>query len=155
PDWRVIIDDLRRELGTSIDGEDFYIQARRAVWLADFLTKHPVSHLHAFRSDVVLCNWLVTKLMEQSATPRLSAVIEPRPLMRRSALKKLLPDFAMLSVADERLANDLKAEDTIGLATVTDVSHLRFGPIKLRQTLPLDAFRQSVQRWVQRITTFS
>ncbi|MGK0187415.1 MAG: glycosyltransferase involved in cell wall biosynthesis, partial [Verrucomicrobiales bacterium] len=68
PDWRVIIDDLRRELGTSIDGEDFYIQARRAVWLADFLTKHPVPHLHAFRSDVVLCNWLVTKLMEQSAT---------------------------------------------------------------------------------------
>lgn len=150
--WRAICDDRRRELGTAVDGEDFYVQARRAVWLADVLSKHPISRLHAFRSDVVLCVWLVSELLGATEAPEISAVIEKQPYLRRSALRKLLPDFGLISIADARLASDLGAEDQISLATVSEVRHRRIGPIKLRQELPLDSFRESVQRWAQRLT---
>jgi hypothetical protein len=148
-DWRAQLDDVRRELGTSVDGEDFYLNARRAVWLADALSKQEVSHLHAFRSDAVLLVWLAGQLCARPL--RLSAVIEPRPTLRRSALRKVLKDFAMVSVADERLAADLNAADEIRLATVSETQHRHIGPIKIRQPLPLEPFRAAVKQWVGRI----
>ncbi|MDA0813395.1 MAG: glycosyltransferase [Verrucomicrobia bacterium] len=150
-DWRARLDDLRRELGTSVDGEDFYLQARRAAWLANALSKQELPHLHAFRSDTVLLVWLAGQLCERPL--RLSAVIEPRPALQRSALKKLLRDFAMVSIADERLAADLNAADEISLATVSEPQHRHIGPIKIRQPLPLEPFRTAVRQWVERIIT--
>ncbi|MEZ5327172.1 MAG: glycosyltransferase [Verrucomicrobiales bacterium] len=149
--WREQLDEVRRDLGTSIDGEDFYLNARRAVWLADVLNKQPVPCLHAFRADVVLLVWLVRQLCDHPL--RLSAVIEPQPPMRRSALKRLLKDFTMVSVADERLATDLKAVDEIKLAAVSETRHRHIGPIKIRQPLPLEPFRAAVRQWVERILT--
>ena len=150
-DWRARLDDVRRELGTSVDGEDFYLQARRAAWLAHALSKQELPHLHAFRSDTVLLVWLAGQLCERPL--RLSAVIEPRPALRRSALKKLLKDFAMVSIADERLAIELNAADEISLATVSELQHRHIGPIKIRQPLPLEPFRTAVRQWVERILT--
>ena len=45
PEWRVQLDEIRRDLGTAVDGEDFYLQARRAVWLADTFSRQSVPHL--------------------------------------------------------------------------------------------------------------
>ncbi|MCE9518352.1 MAG: glycosyltransferase family 4 protein [Verrucomicrobia bacterium] len=141
----------RSVLGESVSGEEFYQQARRAVYLADALPRRGVKHLHAFRSDAVLCVWLVNKLTGMSV----SAAIEEQPATSRALLARLLVDFEMVSNSDKKLGGDtgLFAKDALSLNKPVTHRELRFGPLRLRLRKPaLQQDRSQLERdWFQLI----
>ena len=151
--WADRADALRRDLGTSVDGEEFYLQARRAVWLAACLEHRGPSRLHAFRSDMVLCAWIASKLC--ACELKLSATIETSPVLSGTALRRILPEVHLLSVADERLAEALGARDQLGLGEVNTPNYRRIGPIKLRRKPSLSSFREAARRWMDQIVESS
>ena len=71
-------------IGEAMDGEAFYVQARRAVWLAEALPKRGVRHLHAFTSEDVVTVWLWKKLTGL----QVSAAIEEAPRLSRVMLRQ-------------------------------------------------------------------
>ncbi|HSI65704.1 MAG TPA: glycosyltransferase family 4 protein, partial [Candidatus Saccharimonadia bacterium] len=128
--WRQQIEKLRSVVGDAVDGEEFYRQARRAVWLAESLPKRGVKIVHAFRSDTVVCVLLVKKL----AGLRASAAIEDAPTLSRATLVKLLADFDLASVSDEKLRGMLPSgvEDVLKLQKPPTHRKLNLGPVKLK-----------------------
>ncbi len=149
--WRQQIERLRGEVGESVDGETFYIQARRAVWLAEALPKRGTRHLHAHTSADVVTVWLWKKLTGLAA----SAAIEDSPALSRVVLSRLLPDFDLASVSDGKLVQsaDLKLGDTLHLRRPPSHREFRLGPLrlKLRHTAPA-ADRTALERaWLDRI----
>lgn len=149
--WRQQIEKLRGEIGEAMDGEAFYIQARRAVWLAEVLPKRGVRHLHAFTSAEAVAVWLFKKLTGL----QVSAAIEEAPGLSRVVLGGLLADFDLASVSDEKLVHSLnfKLGDSLNLRRPPSHRELRLGPlrIKLRHTAPA-ADRTSLERaWLERI----
>lgn len=93
---------LRPEAGP-VDGERFYLNARRAVHLA---TQIPVRHwckVHAVRAHTLLLAWLLHRLTGLPA----SATIEATHHESRSVLAKLLPAFTAGSNSDPKLKSHL------------------------------------------------
>jgi glycosyltransferase involved in cell wall biosynthesis len=80
-------------------GESFFRDARRAVHTADCVRKRGHRQVHAARAETVVWAWLVRKLTGIRAT----CTIEPSPTVPRSLLTRLLPDFEILSLADDKL----------------------------------------------------
>ncbi len=121
-------------LGESVSGEEFYQQARRAVYLADVLSRRGVKHLHAFRADAVLCVWLVKKLTGMSV----SAAIEEQPAPSRALLARLLVDFELVTNSDKKLGVDtgLFSKDALSLHKPVTHRELRIGPLRLRLRKP-------------------
>ena len=111
-------------------GEEFYQQARRAVYLADVLPRRGVRHLHAFRSDAVLCVWLTKQLTGMSV----SAAIEESPARGRALLARLLVDFELVSISDKKLAAlaGFPARDELELKKPPTHREFRFGPLRLK-----------------------
>ncbi len=134
--WRQQVEKLRGTLGDAMDGETFYRQARRAVWLAEALPKRGTVLLHAFRADAVACVWLVKQLTGMKA----SAAVEDAPALSRAALAKMLADFDIVSVSDERLRGLLPkaGDDVLKLSKPPTHRKLSLGPVKLklRQSAP-------------------
>ncbi|MEI6533796.1 MAG: glycosyltransferase family 4 protein [Verrucomicrobiaceae bacterium] len=124
------LEKLRRTLGDAVSGEEFYLQARRAVYLADALPRRGVKHVHAFRSDAVVCVWLLKKLGDFHA----SASIEESPALGRVALVRLLTDFEMVSNSDEKLSSDARflAKDALLLKKSPMHRELSLGPLRLK-----------------------
>jgi glycosyltransferase involved in cell wall biosynthesis len=150
-EWRQRIERLRDVIGEAMDGEAFYIQARRAVWLAEALPKRGAQHLHAFSSEDMVAVWLWKKLTGLQA----SAAVEDAPRLSRVMLGKLLADFDSASVSDEKLVRsvDFKLGDSLDLRRPPSHRELRLGPlrIKLRQTAPA-VDRKSLERaWLDQI----
>jgi hypothetical protein len=110
-----------------------------------------VKHLHAFRSDAVVCVWLVGKL----SGLRISAAVEEGPELSRTALAKLLPDFALLSNSDEKLAKEagFSAPDTLHLKKTPTHRQLSLGPLRVkRRTAPAVQDRSAAElAWLKRI----
>jgi hypothetical protein len=134
-----------------MDGEVFYVQARRAVWLAEALPKRGVKHLHAHTSADLVAVWLWKKLTGLQA----SAAIEDTPTLSRLVLGKLLRDFDLASVSDEKLVQsvDFPLRDSLHLRRPPSHRELRLGPLrlKLRHTAPA-ADRTSLERaWMEQI----
>ncbi len=121
-------------LGESVTGEEFYQQARRAVYLTEVLPLRAVRHLHAFRADAVLCVWLVKKLTGMSV----SATIEEQPAPSRALLARLLVDFDMVTNSDKKLGDEtgLFSKDALLLQKPVTHRELRFGPLRLRLRKP-------------------
>ncbi len=149
--WRQQVEKLRGATGDAVSSEEFYRQARRAVWLAESLPKRGVKLLHAFRADAVLCVWIVKKLTGLKA----SAAIEDAPAISRTALAKMLPDFDVVSISDERLRTQLPGagEDVLKLSRPPTHRKLNLGPLKLklRQTAP-EVDRTPLERaWLEKL----
>jgi glycosyltransferase involved in cell wall biosynthesis len=151
PDLRHRLEQARGILGESVTGEEFYRQARRAVYLADVLPRRGVKHLHAFRSDAVLCVWLVKKL----ANLRVSAAIEEQPASGRALLLRLLADFELVSNSDKKLSGGtgLFSTDVLSLQKPPTHRELRFGPLRLRLRRPApQQDREPLEReWFEQI----
>lgn len=73
PDWAASCEAIRTELGGSVDGEDFFQSARRAVWLAEEAPKRGVRHFHAARAESLLAAWLAARLADLT----FSGLLEP------------------------------------------------------------------------------
>ncbi len=82
-----------------VDGEMFFREARRAVYLAGHLKRWGVQHLHALRSDTLLCTWLLHKFTGLSA----SATIEWKPGIPRSSVEIMARDFTFGSLSDPKI----------------------------------------------------
>lgn len=133
-DLRHRLEKCRGAAGEAVSGEEFYRQARRAAYLADVLPRRGVKHLHAFRSDAVLCVWMVKKLTGMSV----SAAIEEQPIPGRGLLARLLLDFEMVSNSDKKLGDGtgLFPKDALSLQKPATHRELRFGPLRLRLRSP-------------------
>ncbi len=134
PESRHRLERTRGVAGEAVSGEEFYRQARRAVYLADVLPRRGVRHLHAFRSDAVLCVWLVKKLTGM----RVSAAIEEQPVSGRGLLARLLADFELVTNSDKKLGEGtgLFSRDVLSLRKPATHRELRFGPLRLRLRKP-------------------
>ena len=93
-----------------IPGELYFREARRAVYLASQLRHANIQHLHAFRSSMMLCTWLLHHLTQLPA----SATIEPQSTLPRATLQLIGKDFLSGSLADEKIA--LPWPDSLQLA---------------------------------------
>jgi glycosyltransferase involved in cell wall biosynthesis len=150
-EWRRKMEKLRETIGEAMDGEAFYIQARRAVWLADALPRRGAKHLHAFTSDDIVAVWLWKQLTGLQA----SVAVEDAPRLSRVVLGRLLADFDVASVSDEKLVRSVnfKLGDSLDLRRPPSHRELRLGPlrIKLRQTAAA-VDRKSLERaWLDQI----
>jgi hypothetical protein len=150
-EWRQEIERCRAFIGEAMDGESFYAQARRAVWLAEALPKRGVRHLHAYTSDDVAAVWIWKKLTGLQA----SAAIEEAPKLSRVMLGRLLSDFDVASVSDEKLVRSVDSGlgDFLDLQRPPPHREFRFGPLrmKMRRLAPV-ANRKSLERaWLERI----
>lgn len=105
------VESLYRECG-SVDGEIFFRDARRAVYLAGQLPHWGVRHVHALRSESMLIAWILHRL---TGVP-ISCAIESQPTLPRSVISSLLPAFSFGSCADAKLTSCLWP-DSLGLAT--------------------------------------
>lgn len=103
------MESLYEKCGT-VDGELYFREARRAVYLASQLHHANVQHLHAFRSESMLCIWLLHKLTGLPA----SGVIEPKPFWPKGTLQIIAKDFASGSLAVEKIS--LPWPDSLNLA---------------------------------------
>jgi glycosyltransferase involved in cell wall biosynthesis len=153
--WRQQIEKLRSTVGDAVDGEEFYRQARRAVWLAESLPKRGVKVVHAFRTDAVVCVWLVKKLIGL----RVSAAIEDAPTVSRATLVKLLADFDVVSVSDEKLRGMLPSstEDVLKLQKPPTHRKLNLGPVKLklRNNAPAEDRSAQERAWLEKLISLS
>ncbi len=93
---------LRPEAGP-VDGERFYLNARRAVHLATQIPVRRWHKIHAVRAHTVLLAWLLHRLTGLPA----SATIEATHHESRAVLGKLLPAFATGSNSDSKLKSHL------------------------------------------------
>lgn len=153
--WRQQIEKLRSIVGDAMDGEEFYRQARRAMWYAESLPKRGAKVVHAYRSDAAVCVWLVKKLTGLRAT----AAIEDAPGLSRAVLAKLLPGFDLVSVSDEKLRSTLSkgAEDILKLQEPPTHRKISLGPVKLklRNTAPAEDRSALERAWLEKLISLS
>jgi len=131
PAWRQQLEKLRSIFGEAISGEDFYQQARRAIWMAEALPRRGARHLHAFRADAAVTVWLWHQLTKLPV----SATIEDSPALSRAMLAKLLPAFVLASVSDEKLAAQvgIGVKDVLKLKNPPSHQELRLGPLRVKR----------------------
>ena len=149
--WRQQMEKLRGVTGEALDGEAFYTQARRAVWLADVLPKRGVRHLHAFTSASLVTVWLWKHLTGLSA----SAAVEEAPGLGRTALARLLPDLDSVDVSDEKLVQSIHfaLSDSLKLQRPPSHREFRLGPLRMkvrRQARPVDR-KLLEQAWFEQL----
>jgi len=132
------IDSLRLQVGGAVPGEIFYQQARRALYTVDLLEKRGVRHVHAARSSSLLWAWLVAKL----GSFRASYTAERQPVLPRSLIARLSDDFALASVADDRLHEHLDGRfvDELGTGENGGKNHKKslLAPFRTKAILSAD-----------------
>ena len=153
PQWRQQVEKLRSVIGAALTGEDFYLQARRAVWMADALPRRGVKLIHAHGAGAIPAVWLCKKL----SGLRASAAVEEAPSLSRSALAKLLPDFDFASVSDEKLASTPVhgVKDVLHLKKPPTHRELRFGPLrlKIRASAPVEDRSALIRGWIDQLAS--
>jgi glycosyltransferase involved in cell wall biosynthesis len=142
---------LRATIGDAFDGESFYIQARRALWMAEALPKRGTKHVHACRSDAMICVWLLKKISSLSV----SVAVEESPDLSRALIARLLPDFDLSSVSDEKLLSPSTAtlKDWLHLKKPASHRKLRLGPlqVKVRSTPPAQDRELLERTWFEHL----
>jgi hypothetical protein len=143
---RQTLEARRSMLREHVCGEAFYAAARQAVYLADVLPRRGTRHLHARRSDCLLTVWLIKQLLPDL---QISCAIEEEPTLPRSLLMRLLPDFALVSVSDDRLAQQSAVvyPDELQLRVPWQRAETRLGPIRVKRKVaaaPVD--RSALER---------
>ena len=138
---------LHRELGGSagsgVSGEDFLRQARRALHLDRIFRKRGIRHVHAARSDLAVCAWLLHRRGDYS----FSVAIESDPAIGKKAISKIADEAIYSSLAD------VEGEDRLELRKQPRTRQIRLGPIKLRvpQRLKMRARSPLYQRWISQL----
>ncbi len=124
------LESLREQAGGAVAGEDFFVQARRALCLAGILRKRGIRRVHAARSGSLLWAWILHKMTGLPA----SFAIEERPALSRSVIENLAADFFAGSVGDSALRRRFggRYPDGLRLATPERKRRLRVGPLRLR-----------------------
>lgn len=125
----------------SVDGEVFFREARRAVYLAGQLAIWKIRHIHAFRSSSMLCAWLVGKLTNVS----ISATVEHKPALGRSVVETLAKDFKFGSLSDEKLKANWPDELLLGEPPV------KVGLFKKAPPLPMADVAKVWGGWLAKI----
>ncbi len=144
------LEKLRGIIGDAIDGETFYAQARRALWMADALPRRGIRHVHAFRSDAMIGVWLLKKISRLSV----SVAIEESPELSRALIIRLLPDFDLSTVSDEKItASSPALKDWLQLHKPETHRKLRLGPlqVKVRATPPAQDRQLLEQIWFEHL----
>ena len=149
---RQVVEKARAKIGDALSGEEFYRQARRAVYLWQALLRQGVKHLHAWRSSAVVCVWLVKQLA--GGTLKVSAAIEESPALSWAALLRLLPDFDLVSNSEPKLKNEaFLASDLLFLRK--EITHREFtlGPLKIKRRAPVQRLdrRHLEAQWLEKI----
>jgi Glycosyl transferases group 1 len=128
PERRAAVDALREELPSFFSGEEYYREARRALWVADALRQRGIGHLHAARASSLLCAWLVKRL----AGLRVSFALDRRGATSRRAYARLCRDLDFGAVSDDLLFETVRGECGEGLPLVTPLPR----PRGMRPALP-------------------
>ncbi|NNE94234.1 MAG: glycosyltransferase [Verrucomicrobiales bacterium] len=123
PDRVEKIQNLRSQLGTGVDTEYFFSQARRALFLARSVEKRKPKQIHAARSTMAVCAWIVHQL---TGVP-FSFSAEPDSPLAKSTLEKIGKDSRRIQPLD------LEKPDR--------TRRLQLGPIQLK--LPGEADLQN------------
>jgi hypothetical protein len=111
--------------------------------------------VHAFRADAVVSVWLVKKLIGLRAT----AAIEDAPSLSRATLARLLADFDLVSVSDEKLRGMMPpgVEDVLRLQKPPTHRKLNLGPVKLKLRNTASAEDRSTREraWLEKLLSLS
>lgn len=86
----------------SVDGETFFREARRAVYLISQLNRWQVKHIHAFRAESMLCTWIIHRLSGLTV----SAAIQEKPDVSRSSMETIGKDFLFGSLSNSKVKLD-------------------------------------------------
>lgn len=86
----------------SVDGETFFREARRAVYLISQLNRWQVKHVHAFRAESMLCTWIIHRLSGLTV----SAAIQEKPDVSRSSIETIGKDFLFGSLSNSKVKLD-------------------------------------------------
>ena len=152
PAERQKLEAVRSRMGEALSSTDFYVAARNAVYLAEALEKRNTRHVHAWRSDAVITVWLLKQLRPDL---KVSCAIEENPILARSLLGRLVPDFDLTSSSDLRLNEQLKHPclDELKLEVPFRHQELRVGPLKVKRRVATPRRdRKKIEReWLQRI----
>ena len=138
---------LHRELGGSggggISGEDFLRQARRALHLDRIFKKRGIRHVHAARSDLAVCAWL----LHRRGGYTFSVAIESDPVIGKKAVNRIATDAIYSSLAD------VEGGDRLELRNQPKTRQIRIGPIKLRipRRWKMRARSPLYQRWISQL----
>ncbi len=142
---------LRNTIGDAMDGETFYLQARRAVWMAHALPRRGTVHAHAFRSDAMVCIWMLKKISNITV----STAIEDAPTLSRALISKLLPDFDFTSISDAKLLaqSTIDAKDFLLLKASDTHRKFRLGPLQMKvRAAPQKNDRKQLERtWFEHL----
>lgn len=113
---RAAVDALRERVPGFFSGEDYYREARRALWIAGLLRRRGIAHLHAARATALLCAWLVKQL---APGVRVSFALDRRSAASRRAAARLCGDLDFGAVSDDLLFETVRAECGDALPLVT------------------------------------
>ncbi len=129
-EWRQKLENLRNDLHQAVDGETFFLHARRATWIAQQMQRSGGARLHALRSESALTAWLVWQL---TGTP-FSIAIEEGPAWSTKLWQRMSNDACAVSVADEKLATKLGGglDDNL-LQALPEITIKRFGPFRSKK----------------------
>lgn len=100
-DWRQAVklatkvESMRDRLGSSIDTENFLVNARHALAVLKIIKESGASHVHALDSEAVLVAWIVAQLSEVT----LSATIENPSALDIKAIVRMAPAISCGRVA--------------------------------------------------------
>ncbi|MFK5921928.1 MAG: glycosyltransferase family 4 protein [Verrucomicrobiota bacterium] len=131
----------RKELGNGVTTEDFMIQARRALHLNRVIDKRGIRHLHAMRSDMVLCAWMAHRLSGVG----FSLATEAKPDIGRAALDKMAADAVLVS------RGDFEGGDDALMLRPPKTTHLKLGPLKIRQPQVTKNTGQQYEKWLEQL----
>jgi hypothetical protein len=135
------VDALREQVPSFFSGEDYYREARRALWIAGALERRGIGHLHAARAGALLCAWLVKKLLGV----RVSFALDRRGAASRRAYARLCRDLDFGAVSDDLLFETLRAECGADLPLVAPLPRPRGAPPALPPLRPLRGWLRPAQ----------
>ncbi len=93
PDLRARLEALRSELGENIDGEWFFQQARRALWVARLASARGFSSLHGSRASETVVAWIAATITDIPFT----GVLEPGHHLPSAIVRRIKPCAAELA----------------------------------------------------------
>lgn len=130
PEARRIMEALRHELGSAIDGEAFFRDARRALWIAREAARRGITGLHAGSAATAVTAWLA-RLLDG---PPFTAVLEPGHAIDKRVVQRL--DEAAIRTAGADGGDPLQLADPVPVRR-------RLGPVKWKTPPPeVDAAQQ-------------
>jgi glycosyltransferase involved in cell wall biosynthesis len=155
---RAAVDALRERVPGFFSGEAFYLEARRALWIADALRRRGIRHLHAARASGLLCAWLVKQL----AGVGVSFALDRRSAASRRSYARLCRDLDFGAVDHVLLLETLRAECGEALPLVLPLPRPRGAPPALPPLRPLRGWLRpaqgpnlergvSLEAWLERI----